>query len=230
MKIIFPDTLNVTEAADTLCFTDDSGKKHIIMSLATHGNLDYLIDIRIGHFESVAMGLAWFTEQGDRWVLKNFNPCVGDHGANQTLPPLHLVRLGNNNFGCYIVDGTNAPGGVETDDLYVFGLVHGVPKLLLHEQDVNRKYTRISSRWSFELKPVKGSDSAFMPIDVVQQGVNSKYGDEDAFDWADHPKGLSRQQLAQDSLNFKIVRRFQFGNGRYKKVSDRVSVKPITKH
>lgn len=225
----FPADRNITETGDVLKYTDDSGVKHIIFSFATH-EYQAFDDLHTGRFYSVGMGLAWFKEVNNKWELTAFNPCLGYYGAFQTLPPLKLVKLGKNNYGCYIENGNGGPGQVYTYDLYIFGVVENAIKNILKYPKVMRSNTP-SSRWEYTLKPWKGvADSVFMPIRIELNGTYFKETPDTLYDWTDHVPEMTKAQLAKDSMDFKVVRKYQFSKGRYRKMSSKIiELKPATK-
>src|SRR6185312_10269443 len=69
----YPDS-NETQPRDTLLFKVN-GKRSIIMSFCT----TYLEEdfIGMGRMSSAFLGLALFTEENNKWVLKAFNPAIG---------------------------------------------------------------------------------------------------------------------------------------------------------
>jgi hypothetical protein len=226
---VFPADRNITETGDVLKYTDESGVKHIIFSFATHEYQEFDF-MRNGRFYSVGMGLAWFKEVNNKWELTAFNPCLGYYGAFQTLPNLKLIKLGKNNYGCYIENGNGGPGQVYTYDLYVFGIVDNVIKKVLQCPKVERSNTP-SSRWGCVLKPWKGmADSLFMPVSIELQGTYFKETPDTTYDWTDHVPEMTKAQLAKDSLDFKVVRKYQFSKGRYRKVGSKLIELEPAKH
>lgn len=225
----FPADRNITETGNVLKYTDDSGIKHIIYSFATH-EYQSIDDMHNGRFYSVGLGLAWFKEVNNKWELAAFNPCLGYYGAFQTLPPLKLIKLGKNSYGCYIENGNGGPGQVYVYDLYVFGIIDNVIKKILQCPKVMRSNTP-SSRWECTLKPWKGrADGLFMPVSVELNGTYFKETPDTVYDWTDHVPEMNTRQLAKDSLNFKVVRKYEFSKGIYRKVSSKITELKPTKH
>lgn len=222
--ILFPTELNITEARDTLHYTDDSGRRHIIMAMASHIGTMVTDDLFIGRYFPVALSLAWFAERNNKWVLTGFTPCIGMFGAFQSLPKLNLIKLGKNNYGCYLDNGNGGPGQVYVHDLHIFGIVNGNVAMVLHDEKVGRVNTP-SSTWWYELIPWAGkTNNTWMPITLNLEGTYYKNTPDTEFDWTDHVPEMTKAQLAKDSLNFKVVRKFQFSNGRYRRVSGKLTI------
>lgn len=218
----FPRLSIVTEPCDTLMYTDDSGIKHIIFSFASHTGAD-IADLNVGRFFAVVMGLAWFTEKNNSWVLDDCVTGLGMYGAFQQLPRIELVKLGRNNYGCYLVNSNGGPGQVYVGDLYVFARVNGRSSIVLKEKKVSRSNTP-SSDWGMELQPFTGKATApFMPLQIELSGIYKRVTPDTVYDWTDHPVEMLEKMQARDSLYFKVNRQYIFKNGKYRKIKGTIT-------
>ncbi len=224
---IFPYTDgNITQAGQTLSFTDDSGKKNIIFSFATH-HLSSVDDLGNGRYSCVMMGLAWFKEEDRKWSLKYFTPGIGCYGAFQTLPSMNLIKLGEHNYGVYILNSNGGPGQVYYSTLYLFAIVNGQFKIVLMEDAVERTNT-MSSSWYPQLSLIKiksDSDNSFQPLSLRMDGNFNRNIPDPEYDTTDSPIELAKAIIGRDSFDFRVTRRFEFNNGKYRKVSAKYRVK-----
>ena len=215
---------NITEPRDTLMFKDDSGKRNIILSFASHF-LRPIEDLSNGRYSCVMMGLAWFKEENNKWVLKHFTPGIGCYGAFQSTPELHLIKLGTNNYACYILNSNGGPGQVYYSTLYLFAIVNGQFKIVLTEDAVERTNT-MSSSWYPQLTTLKtNSDSVIRPLSLKLEGTFNRNIPDPEYDTTDSPIELAKAIIGRDSFDFRVTRRFEFRNGKYRKVSFRYKVK-----
>ena len=222
-SIRFPFDANVTGQADTLRFSEARGK-HILLWFATHDALNCEC-ISCGRFAGVVLGLALFTERIKAWVLSAYSPGVGCFGAFQTMPKVHLLKLGNNNYGCYLLNSNGAGGGAYYSDLFVFAGLSGHFKQVMYVQGVSR-YNTPSSNWSISLKNAgKAAKQRFEPIQLELNGTFKRWTPDPDYDSTDAPVGLERYTATTDSFDFSISYRYVFSNGRYHKVSSKATVK-----
>lgn len=222
---IFPFTdCNITEVADTIMFTDDSGARNVIFSFASHASQS-VDDIHTGRYSCAMMGLAWFTEHDNKWVLKYFTPGIGCYGAFQSLPDLNLIKLGKNNYGCYILNSNGGPGQVYYSSMDLFAIVDGKFKIVLTEDAVGRTNT-MSSRWYSRLTTLKTqTDSLFQPLSLKIDGNFNRDIPNPEYDTTDSPIELAKAIIGRDSFDFRVTRRFEYSKGKYRKVSSRYKLK-----
>ncbi|PQJ09024.1 hypothetical protein CJD36_020815 [Flavipsychrobacter stenotrophus] len=215
---------NISMPEDTLLFKDDSGRKNIILSFATH-DLAPIDDLSTGRYACVTMGLAWFREENNKWVLKYFTPGIGCYGAFQSLPKLNLIKLGTNNYACYLLNSNGGPGQVYYSGLYVFAIVDGQVRIVLTEDAVERTNT-MSSTWYPHLTTFKTkSDSVFRRLSLKLEGTFNRNIPNPEYDTTDSPIELAKAIIGRDSFDFRVTRCFEYRNGKYRKVSSRYKVK-----
>jgi hypothetical protein len=222
---VFPYSMgHITQAGQTLTFKDDSGNKHLLLSFATHplGSID---DLGNGRYSCVIMGLAWFKEENNKWVLKHFAPGIGCYGSFKTLPPIHLTKLGTNNYGIFIHNSNGGPGQVYYSTLYIHAIVDGQFKMVLKEDDVER-YNTMSSTWYSQIVSLKSPvTNGFQPLLLKLDGEFKRYTSYPEYDTTDSPIELRNAIIGKDSFNFRVSRRFEYSNGKYRKVSAKYKVK-----
>lgn len=215
---------NITQAGETLTFKDDSGQRNLIFSFATHplGGID---DLGCGRYSCVIMGLSWFKEENNKWVLQHFAPGIGCYGAFQTLPAMQLVKLGTNNYGIYIYNSNGGPGQVYYSTVYIHAIVDGQFKMVLRENDVER-YNTMSSTWYAQIATIKSpTNSRFQPLLLNLDGEFKRFTSYPENDTTDSPIELRRAIIGKDSFHFRVTRRFEYSNGTYKKISAKYKLK-----
>lgn len=215
---------NITQPGQTLTFNDDSGKKNLIFSFATLplGGID---DLGNGRYSCVIMGLSWFKEENNKWVLKYFAPGIGCYGAFKTLPAMKLIKLGTNNFGIYIHNSNGGPGQVYYSTLYIHAIVDGQFKMVLQENDVER-YNTMSSTWYAQIVPLKSTiNHGLQPLLLKLDGEFKRFTSYPEYDTTDSPIELRNAIIGKDSFHFRVTRRFEYSNGKYRKVSTKYKVK-----
>jgi hypothetical protein len=215
---------NMTEYKKLLRYTDDSGRQNIIMSFSTIGVQD-LECMHCGRFSSAVLGLALFTKVKDKWVLRNFDPGVGYYGAFQTLPDIHLIKFGRNNYGCYLTHANGGAGGPFYSDMYVFGLVDNNFKVLLAESGVKRQYGGPKDEWGMKLGKATGT-APFSDFSLIISGNYSKASFTEASDTITNlPPEVQKIAETKDRFQFTITRQYHFADGVYKYSGAKTDVK-----
>ena len=205
----------VTANADTLHFTDDSGRQYILQSLENHRMTGAENgDFHCGRFEGVDMSLALFAKRGGKWLLEKFAPSLGCYGEFQTLPKIKLIRLGRNNFGCYIIDYDGGPGGPFWGDLSLFALYEDNFRKLLSVKGVSKES---GGGGNYVMKIVAQTDT--QQFENLQLKIQGNYiGDSSARPNEypnDAPPELWTAAATTNKIGFKITRSYKFKNGSY---------------
>jgi hypothetical protein len=210
---IFPSKdSNATRIGTQLDFTDDNGKKCILISFASTGFEGDLM--RTGRFSCACLGLALFREENNKWVLKNFSPALGCYGSFETLPAISLLKLGKNNFGCYLDNTNGGAGGPFYTDSYVFGLVKGEFSVLLCHIGSGR--INAPSEWKSSFEGGKGNGE-FCDLRCSTEGNYVSYESfkEVEDDTSNVPAAIKELIKTKEHFNFRIVTDFVFRDGAY---------------
>ncbi len=199
---------NMTLCTDTLQYIGDDGSRNVLVAFSTMP-VQPLEFMHTGRFSCSIMGLALFRAGNDKWELKYFSPALGCYGAFQSMPDIHLLRLGPNNYGCYLFNTNGGAGGPFYSDLYAFGIVNGKFKKIMEETGVQR-FDAGGSEYRAALAGGNTPDAIKMTI----TGMYSKNLFENDTT-SNLPKELMAYIAAKDSLNFIITREYWFTNGSY---------------
>jgi hypothetical protein len=212
MPQLFPlKDSNETRFGDTLLFTDEKGIKNILISFST---TEYTTDlIGCGRFTCAILGLAWFTEENEKWNLRTFSPALGCYGSFQQIPSLNLLKIGKNNYGCYVDNQNGGAGGPFYADSYVFGVVNGKFEVILHQIGTGRIYDG-KTEWSSDF--VSTGSANFPEIHCITKGTySSKESFDEVDDTSSTPMGIKQIIRTKEYFNFKITNRYSFENGKY---------------
>ncbi len=214
--VVFPiPEGNMTSIGNTLSFTSDSGIKHVFISFSTI-ELNSYDEIRIGRFSCATLGLAWFTQQRNGWKLMSFTPAIGCYGEFRDLPAIKMLRLGKNNYGCYIENNMSGAGGPTVGTLVVFAPMGREFKELLTIDD---PYYLNSMFLSYDSK-ISGATSSntqqFEDITLKIDGLCNIGNFDTIRDFKTSiPEELLPFTKARDSFSFKISRNYRFKEGVY---------------
>ncbi len=217
-KVLFPEQDGqMTQWADTLCFTDDSGRRNIFISFSSL-QVQQIDFINCGRMTCAILGLAWFTDSGGVWKLKNFAPGLGCYGAFQSLPKIHLIRFARNNYGCYLRYANGGAGGPYFEYLFVFGLLNGRFKTLLTVPNASRTNGG-GSEWRWQLKDA-AADTGFGDLPLTIKGTCLRDIEANEYD-PDSPEELQKKRPAADSFGFAIYRQYHFSRNSYRLLKSR---------
>lgn len=204
----------LTQYKDTLLFTDDNNHRNILISFSSL-YVQPAEMMSTSRFSCAILGLAWFTEVANGWQLKTFTPALGCYGAFQSLPDIHLLKLGPNNYGCYLTQSNGGAGGPFYAEIYAFGIVDGTFKVLLAETGVGRSGAT-GAEWKVVLGNATGTSSfGDLPLTISGTYSSSAFA-EDGDTLTNVPQEILATAKVQDSFNFRIVRQYHFSNGAYK--------------
>jgi hypothetical protein len=216
---------NETRVADTVLIMDN-GKRNIIVSFGTRiCDGDFF---RTGRFNSAFMGLALFTEENNKWVLKAFNPAIGYYGMFQTVPQIHPFKYSSGNVGCYIGECTGGSGGPYFTKAYVFSVSGNTFKIVLEREDVAREDTRRNTWDSKQQIDSSQLNKKFPDIiittygDYLKADFDSTYGDDTSSALA-LVKPLTKQM---DNFDFTIKARYTFTGEKYKSLKETIVTSP----
>ena len=197
---------NITRAADTLMYVDDAGRQNVIVSFSSVRLQDPEF-MSSGRFICAVLGLAWYTYEQGQWALKSFSPQLGCYGSFQTLPDLHLIKLGRNNFGCYFLNTNGGAGGPFYSDLYVYASTGDRFRLVMSETGVKRSQFAVSG-WDMHIDAADNGG----PYGDIQLAINGAYDkkgfEEEQDDEANMP--IEMRQLAKTKGNFRFIIRRQY--------------------
>lgn len=220
----YPDS-NETQIVDTLLFTCD-GKRNIIMSFNTSEfQTDY---IGCGRTTCAFLGLALFTEEGKKWILKAFTPAVGYYGMFQQVPKIELFRYSSGNVGCYIGNSYGSGGGPYFSDAYFFGVIGNTFKVVLEKDNVCRSNVPADAWDTYQQIDSTQFNKQFPDILFSTSGDYSKdgfdiYGGDDTSETPDAIKQLIR---SSDTFDFDIKARYTFNGIKYKLAKQTVTTSP----
>ena len=223
---IFPfKDSNETRVSDTLLMVDN-GKRNIIVSFGTRiCDGDFF---RTGRFISAFMGLALFTEENNKWVLKAFNPAIGYYGMFQTVPKTHPFKFNSGNLGCYIGECTGGSGGPYFTKAYVFAISGNTFKIVLVREDVVRGDTRRNTWDSEQQIDSSQLNKKFPDIiittygDYLKADFDSTYGDDTSSALA----AIIPLTKHMDNFDFTIKARYIFVQDKYVPVKETVVTSP----
>ena len=204
---------NMTLCKDTIRYTGDDGSENILMEISTH-DIQPMDCIYEGRFSCAILGLALYTREGDHWLLKAFSPAIGCYGAFQYMPALHLIKLGKNKYGFYLLNSNGGAGGPYYTDLYLVSIVNGKFKVLLSSDGVRRSNTG-TSEWNMKISS-HPDDTGYGPVTIRMKGDYSKWSFMEMDTLSNVPPELQQAITQSDSFNFTITRQFNFRNGSYK--------------
>jgi len=203
---------NMTMCTDTLMYIGDDGKRNVLAAFSTMP-VQSLEFMHTGRFCCSILGLALFTAGDDNWELKSFAPALGCYGAFQSMPDIHLLRLGNNNYGCYLLSTNGGAGGPFYSDIYAFGMIDGKFKKIMDDAGVERFHSG-ASEWQAVLSSVKTKQNGFEDLALTMSGIYSKYQFEDDTT-SNLPRELQPFIKTKDSINFTITRQYHFNGSSY---------------
>lgn len=204
---------NMTRFIDTLQYKDEQGTRHLLISFSTIP-VQPLDCITCGRFQSAVLGLAMLTEVKGKWQLTNFAPYLGYYGSFQTLPKIHLIKLGRNNYGCYLSTVNGGAGGPFYGDANVLGIVNGQFRVVLSAMGVSR-IGGTPSDWNVKFGNA-GGPNAFEDIPVILKGIVSKAAFEADGDNPDNlPPEIQKDALATAGFHFTITRHYHFNGSTY---------------
>ena len=220
---------NMTRWIDTLQYKDDDGRANILMSLSTVP-LQGVDEMGCGRFESAVLGLAHFINTGGKWMLTTFSPGIGYYGAFQNLPPIHLVKFGRNNFGCYLSNTNGGAGGPFYSNLYVFGNTGGRYAMILREDRTARQTNGVSD---WEVRVASNDHGAgFGNLSITLNGkhnvrafANADGDDASADTTANLPEEIQKKVQSCDSFSFTITRQYHFSDSHYTYKTSKTSYK-----
>ncbi len=211
---------NVSEPKDTLVFTDDSGFKNIYFAISTHDGCCTNC-MFCGHEVCVTLGLAWYRLERGRWVLKSFNPALGCYGQFQHMPDLHLVKLGKNNFGCYLHYLYGGSGGPYFGDINVFALVNNQFRLVLKKRKEEREDI-VSFAEDESLENSRNPGEKFAPLSVRIKGSFEKFHEPPK---PANAPDQANSNVKMDTCRFNILHTYKFNGRKYVKAGSKVNIK-----
>gem|GEM_PF-2719722 len=217
---------NDTRAEDTILIKDN-GKRSIIISFGTNyfeGDI-----LRTGRTRSAFLGLALFTEENNKWVLKAFNPGIGFYGMFQQVPTVHAFKFSTGNIGCYIGNTYGTPGDEYNTDGYIFAVLGNTFKIVLEQKKVVRGNTPRNTWDSWQDLDSSQLNKTFPDIIMTTEGdylkadFDSTYGD----DTTSVLSALKPYILAhKDNFDFTVKARYTFTGEKYKLLKESVTTTP----
>ena len=204
---------NMTLCKDTIRYIADDGSENMLMEISTH-DIQSIDCIYEGRTACAILGLALYTREGDHWLLQSFAPAIGCYGAFQYMPALHLIKLGKNKYGFYLLNSNGGAGGPYYTDLYLVSIVNGKFKVLLSSDGVRRSNTG-TSEWNMKISS-HPDDTGYGPVTIRMKGDYSKWSFMEMDTLSNVPPELQQAITQSDSFNFTITRQFNFRNGSYK--------------
>lgn len=221
-EVMFPlRDSNETRVSKVLRYTDDSGQKNILVAFST---TEFTTDLLpCGRFEGAFLSLALFIESDSTWNLKTFAPVLGYYGSFQSLPDVKLLKFGKNNFGCYIDDANGPGGGPFYSNLYVFGRIDGLFKLILEKDLASR--TNTSTNWDYKIILTPSDSLPYGKMLVKTTGHYSSDGLDTSSGWDDPkmlPDAIKQTIKNRDNFDFTIQSDYIFNNGKYDFIGSRL--------
>ncbi len=213
--VIFPlRDSNETRVSKMLQYTDDDGRKNIIISFSTTEFTSDLLPC--GRFSGAFLSLALFTESDSTWNLKVFTPVLGYYGGFQSLPNIQLLKFGKNNFGCYIDDANGPAGGPFYSNIDMFGVVDSQFRVILVERLAAK--TNSSANWDYKIKTSPNDTLSYNQMLITTTGHYSSEGLDTTSGW-DNPDNLPSPIqsiiMTRDNFDFTIVSNYLFKDGKY---------------
>ncbi len=234
-EVTFPlPDKNETQIGDTILFIDSGGKRSIIISFqTTEFEEDFF---GMGNGDGGFMGLALFTEENKGWKLKAFNPAVGCYGSYQTIPNIHPIRFGKDNFGCYIGNMSQGAGSPAYITTYLFGVFDHTFKNILVRDNTCRG-NRDRNVWDAVIAVDSSKISNGFPdvLFTTEGDYSSTYIDpmdegQDAIAAADIALKVIKPYIKHKSnFDFTIKSIYTFSGKNYKLVKENVSTRPHNK-
>ncbi len=225
---VFPFDGNSTISCDVLHYADDDGNACVIMSFSSmQATIAADETMFSGRFSCAVLGLARFVRMGNRWHLKGFVPSFGCYGAFRNLPAIHIIRLGRNNYGCYLLDCNGGGGGPYWGNLHIFGEVNGRFKELLSVPDVQR--TNALDGWSELIG--KADTLVTQPFGDLPLIIKGKYKKWSYTNGSETliakciPVEIRKIIDTADSFDFRISRVYTYRGGVYRLKKTKVTTK-----
>jgi hypothetical protein len=219
---------NETRFVDTLQYIDDDGEKNIFISFSTTAfTTDF---IGVGRFTGAILGLAQFTYENNKWCLKTFSPAIGYYGAFQTIPKIHLLKLGKNNYGCYIENSNGPAGGPFYSDDYVFGIVNNKIKVLLTILGAAKSQGDSFTEWDSRFLHKKNDSLNIFPeLQVEIKGTDTQRKKIDDYDdiTTDLPSTVKQIVNPKSNFSFTILTSYKYIDGAYKFENQEIKTKNI---
>lgn len=223
----FPLDANETTLRQVIRFADTEGRENYMLSFGTTS--PQFPDPLCGRWSCGYLGVAWFREQGNKYALVAWSPCLGCFGAFQSVPGIDTIKLGTERYGCHILNANGGPGGPYYGTVHVFGPQNG----LYHTELTINLATRANTRtgW-YTLLTSQANKTDHYNIIASIGGDYHKDDFVDEQDMADSngltvvPKELIPFLTVggKDSCAFTVERTYGFKNGKYSKTGQNTSI------
>lgn len=210
---------NMTFIADTIRYTGMDGSQNILVEFATT-DIESPEVLFCGRFACSIMGLACFTQKGDKWQLQAFSPALGCFGSYRKVPDIRALDLGSGKLGCMLYNSNGGPGSAYFSDIYVFAPFDGRYRCVLRENGTSLGNI-LYSGWGSNAALRKTAGN--MPgIDIVINGnYNKRSILSEMISMADLPREIKATAAKKDSFNFDITRHYMYlGKGYSKRSAD----------
>ena len=227
---------NLTQVFETFPFKDDSGSRHVLVVFETNepGPLN---ELYMGNCMQADMSLAMFSKKGNKWALTCFTLAAAYMGTYQHLPhDMHLIKLGQNNYGLEVGTECYNPGGPGWGDTHIFGIVDGQFKQILMNGHSTKFMSMPCGNWGTQVTR-RNTGLVFDDLKVVTDGDFCRDGYDSHlythYSYGDVPAEIQHKAAEADSFGFVITRTFHFDKGTYRLVSAKTrttGVKPLRKN
>lgn len=207
----FPyDLFNETSWIDTFRFKLTNGDEIIHLFTNTTNSMDFM---HVGRFQTGMLGIISFLKTNNGYKLIYKNPGFASLGMFAEIPKIEPIKLGEDNYGFYIVNYFSSPGWGAIGDLHLFGFVNGNVKRLFMESEVYRSGGGPSDELNFIIKTNGNPNDSFLDLSVVISGQASKPGEE-GFEYIHD--SIKKMLKKEKSFSFTLTSDYTFRVGEYK--------------